>query len=101
MTPLGIIQHTDTITFAVKAMPGGSRDAIVGLLEGALKIKVTAPPEGGKANKAICVLIAQTLGVSRSDVTVETGLNRPQKRIAVRGLTVEQARAALAPYIDK
>jgi len=74
------------IELTVKAVPGASRDAIAGRLGDALKIKVGAPAEGGKANKAICELLARTLGVARGDVTITAGQTQPHKRIAVAGV---------------
>ncbi len=78
------------VTFDVKAVPGGSRDQIVGLLGTALKVKVSAAPEDGKANAAVCRLLAAALGVPTRSVTVTAGHTRPQKRIAVAGLAPAQ-----------
>ncbi|MFM7075771.1 MAG: DUF167 domain-containing protein, partial [Planctomycetaceae bacterium] len=47
----------------VKVVPGSSRDQIVGWLGDALKIKVTAPPEKGKANERVVELLAGALGI--------------------------------------
>lgn len=86
-----IRETSDGIVIAVKAVPGGSRDAIVGRLGDALKVKVAAPPEGGKANAAICQLLAKTLGVAKRDVTIESGTSQPNKRIAVAGIDATTA----------
>lgn len=86
------IQTTgEGIVIAVKVVPGGSRDALAGVLGDALKIKVSAPPEGGKANKAVCRLLAKTLGVAVRDVQVASGPTQPNKRIAVAGIDRETA----------
>ncbi|MCA9287962.1 MAG: DUF167 domain-containing protein [Phycisphaerales bacterium] len=79
----------------IKAVPGASRDQIAGVLGDRLKVRVAAPPEGGKANKAICALIAGELGVRTSAVTVAAGQTSPEKTVAVEGVTPEAARAAL------
>ena len=89
MTELSIESTGSGVIVAVKVVPGGSRDAIAGLLGDALKIKVSAPPEGGKANKAVCQLLAKTLGVAARDVQVMAGHTQPNKRIAIQG--VDQA----------
>lgn len=76
---------SDAVTIDVKVVPGGSRDAIVGRLGEALKIKVSAPPEGGKANAAVCALLAKTLGVAKRDVQIVAGYSQPNKQVAIRG----------------
>jgi uncharacterized protein (TIGR00251 family) len=70
---------------AVKVVPGSRRDQIVGPLGDRLKIKVSAPPEGGRANKAVCALIAAAAGVPERDVEVIAGQTSPEKVIRVTG----------------
>ena len=85
------IRQTDSgVEIAVKVVPGASRDRIVGWLAEALKVTVTAPPEAGKANKALCRLIAKKLGVKPAAVSVVAGQTSPRKKILVTGLSVEQ-----------
>jgi uncharacterized protein (TIGR00251 family) len=69
----------------VKAVPGARRDELAGLLGDRLKIRVSAPPEGGRANGAICELLASRLGVSARSVEVAQGLANPLKTVRVRG----------------
>ncbi len=76
----------EPVTVLVKAVPGASRDQIAGRLGDRLKIRISAPPEGGKANKAICALIANRLGIKRSQVTVIAGKSGPEKRIEILGV---------------
>ena len=75
----------------VKAVPGASRSEIVGRLGEALKIRVAAPPEGGKANREILALLAGRLGLAAADVTLVSGASSPAKVVELRGLTSEQA----------
>ena len=70
----------------VKAVPGASRDAIAGVLGDRLKVRVAAPPEGGKANAAIAALLASACGVGVRLVTIESGPSQPQKCFRVRGV---------------
>ena len=93
-----MIEPTDTgIVLTVKAIPNASRDQIVGPHAGALKIKVAAPPEAGKANSAICKLLAAALNLPTRNIEVITGHTQPTKRIAITGINPDQARAHLAP----
>jgi uncharacterized protein len=79
----------------VKAVPGAKADQIVGELGSRLKVRVAAPPEGGKANRAICDLIAGALKVKASSVLIERGQSSAEKTIRVRGCGLEQVASAL------
>ncbi len=70
---------------AVKVVPGSKRDQIVGRLGDRLKVKVAAPPEGGKANAAVCRVIAEAAGVSERDVEVISGHGHPEKVVRIAG----------------
>lgn len=85
------------VAITIKAVPGASRDAIAGRIGNALKVRIAAPPEGGKANQAIRKLLSRRLGVALSDVELLAGATRAHKRIAVRRITVERARRLLEP----
>ncbi|MFO8014687.1 MAG: DUF167 domain-containing protein [Phycisphaerae bacterium] len=76
---------------AVKVVPGASRDRIVGPLGDRLKVQVRQAPEKGKANRAVCDLVASALGVKRADVAVVRGDTRPEKALAVGGVSPEEA----------
>ena len=79
----------------VKAVPGASRSEIVGRLGEALKIRVAAPPEGGKANREILELLAEKLGLPAAGATLVSGATSPAKVVELRGVTAEQAWARL------
>lgn len=83
------------VTIRLKVTPGAKRDAIEGVIDmpdgPRLMVKVTAPPEGGKANEAVRDLIAKSLGVARSAVEVTAGHASREKSVRVGGMTVVQA----------
>ena len=79
----------------VKAVPGASRSEIVGRLGEALKIRVAAPPEGGKANREILELLAERLGLPAASVTLVSGAASSAKVVELLGITAEQAWARL------
>ena len=83
------------VVIAVKAVPGAKRDEIVGVLGARLKVRVAAPPEGGKANAAICALIGKTLGVRKGAVTIHTGHGSAEKVVRVAGMSVAAVTSAL------
>lgn len=70
----------------VKVVPGASRDGISGWLGDSLKLRVTAPPEGGKANKAVIQLLSAALDVPRSSVSIVSGTSSARKIVEVPGL---------------
>jgi uncharacterized protein (TIGR00251 family) len=87
---------TNTVTrLKVKVVPGSSRSVIAGWLEETLKVRVAAPPEKGKANKSVESLIADSLGLPRSSVTVISGKTSPNKTIEIEGITITQAQVKL------
>ncbi|HEX8878080.1 MAG TPA: DUF167 domain-containing protein [Phycisphaerales bacterium] len=79
------------VLIRLKVVPGSSRDALGGVLGERLKVKVAAAPEHGKANDAVCGLIARLLDVKPRDVTVESGTTSPEKTIRVRSISATVA----------
>jgi uncharacterized protein (TIGR00251 family) len=78
------------VTFAVKVVPGASRDRVMGLLGDALKVAVSRPPSGGAANEAVVDLLAEVLGVARQHVSIVRGLSNPRKEVRVSGIGEEE-----------
>jgi hypothetical protein len=83
------------VEIAVKVVPGASRDRIAGSLADALKIQVAAPPEKGKANKAVEALLAKALKTRTGNVTVVGGLTTARKVVRINGTTADVVRALL------
>lgn len=79
----------------VKVVPGASRSEVVGLLGAAVKVRVAAPPEGGQANREVCALLAERLGLPLAQVTLVAGPASPVKVIGLVGITETEAKARL------
>ena len=90
-----IEQIGDDVLIWIKAVPNASRDAIAGAVGDRLKIRVAAPPQGGKANQAICRLIARATGTRPRDVDVEQGARSPEKVIRIKGATPAQVSGSI------
>jgi len=87
---------SDPVTrLKVKVVPGASRTEVVGWLGAALKVRVAAPPEGGKANREVIELLAARVGLPLAAVTVVSGQSSPAKVLAFRGLDETTLRARL------
>jgi len=81
---------------SVKAVPGASRDRIVGVLGDCLKITTSSAAEKGRANASIARTIARALGVSRRDVQIVGGMTNPRKEFLVAGLSASDVRQRLS-----
>lgn len=90
-----IEQRHDSVVLYIKVIPTASRNEIIGLLGDRIKIKVIAPPEKGKANKAVCEYIAKVLGVSKKHVAVHQGETSQCKTILVSGMQIETVKNKL------
>ena len=72
------------LTLSLKVIPKASKNEVVGLLDdGSLKVKVTAAPEKGKANAAVCELLADAFDVPKRNVTVVAGDTSRTKTVVV------------------
>ncbi len=81
--------------FRIKVQPKASRDQVVGYREGVLQLRVTAPPDKGRANAAVVSLLAEALGVAKSRVRIIRGQTSRDKVVAVEALTPEEVRGIL------
>ena len=91
------IQELDgDAVFSAKIVPGSSGSTrICGVLDGMLKIKVSAPPEKGKANQCLLKFLAQTLDVKKNAISIISGKTSPSKRVRVSGISAETLRTKL------
>ena len=70
----------------VKVVPGSSRDRVAGRYADGIKVQVSAPPEGGKANAAVVELLAAALGLKPQQVQVVKGHTQARKVVDVAGM---------------
>ena len=79
----------------IKVVPGAKRDRVVGMYGDAIKLQVSAPPEGGKANLAVVEVLAEALGVKSHQVALLAGHAQPRKVVRVEGLSDDEVRQRL------
>ena len=84
------------IKLELKVLPSSSRDLVVGWLGQALKVKVRAAPEKGRANKAVETLLSKTLALPGGAVVITAGLTSTSKTAAIEGLDCAQLQQRLA-----
>ncbi len=70
----------------VRVAPGAREDAVVGWQGDVLRVRVRAPAEGGKANEAVCRLLARLLGLPPSAVSIGRGAASREKTMVIHGI---------------
>lgn len=81
------------VSFMVRVQPRGSRDEIVGEYQGAMKVRLTAPPIDGRANDALCKLLATRLNVPLAAVRIASGECSRIKRVEIHGASAAMIEA--------
>jgi len=92
---LNIQTEGSDVTFVAKIVPGSSKTAVVGILDGMVKVKVAAPPEKGKANQCLVAFLAKRLGIRKNAIEIVTGQTNPVKHIRIANVSVQTLREKL------
>ena len=90
---LDIKAHECGVTFPVIVQPRSKKNGVVGLSEGALKIKVTAPPVEGAANQALIELLSQALQIRKSNIEILKMKTSRHKLIQCKGISVNEMKS--------
>ncbi len=85
----------DAVVLHVHVQPGAGRSAVVGRHGAALKVRIGAPPVGGKANEACADLLAETFGCKRAEVSLVGGEGSRAKQFKLTGVDLDAFRAQL------
>jgi uncharacterized protein (TIGR00251 family) len=81
------IDASGDVVVTVHVQPGARRTEVVGRHGDALKVRVTAPPVGGRANQAVIALLAAALAIPPSSVQVAAGTSSRRKRLRITAPT--------------
>jgi uncharacterized protein YggU (UPF0235/DUF167 family) len=79
-------------------VPGSSRSALLGRFANGWRVAVTAPPEAGKANRAVEELLASALGLPRASIAVVAGHGSQRKTIEIAGLDADEVDRRLSAH---
>ena len=79
----------DCVIFAVRVQPRTSKTEIAGELDGALKVRLAAPPVDGEANQELERFLAKFFDVGRQQVEIISGLKSKNKMVRVRGISAD------------
>ena len=83
------------VEFSVRVIPRASKAGIAGMRDGALLVRLNAPPVEGAANSELIEILAKALGVPKRDLSIVSGEHSKLKRVAISGLTERDAARAL------
>jgi uncharacterized protein (TIGR00251 family) len=89
-SPIPVRETADGAVFRIRVVPRASRSEAAGIQGDALKLRVTAAPTEGKANDECIRLLAEILGVKRTQVTIIAGHAARTKTVAVEGLKADR-----------
>jgi uncharacterized protein (TIGR00251 family) len=76
-------EDANGVTFAVRVVPRASRSEVVGLHDGALRIRIAAPPVEGAANRELVKFLAQRFKVAQAAITLISGASSKSKIIRI------------------
>jgi uncharacterized protein len=94
-----VIQYSDDhrgLTFAVRIVPRASRSEIAGEHDGALRVRIAAPPVDGAANRELIKLLAKLLKVPQSAVEIVSGVASKNKIVRIQGGDATELAQALS-----
>jgi uncharacterized protein (TIGR00251 family) len=86
---LGTKKDNPGIRLATRVTPNAGRNQITGYKDGVLQVKVAAPPEKGKANKALVDLLSDRLGIRKSSIDIIKGETSRNKVVLINGISSE------------
>lgn len=89
----------DDLVVALHVQPGAGRTEVVGRHGAALKVKVAAPPVDGRANDAVCKLLAELVGLPASSAELVSGASSRAKRVRLRGVPADTLENVLEPLL--
>lgn len=84
-----LTEHAEGFVLPVRAQPGARKNGVLGEQDGALKVAVTAPPDQGRANKALLEALRELLDLKRSQLELLSGDKNRNKLFLVRGIKKE------------
>ncbi len=82
---LEIREVTGAVRFSVRVQPRASRLEVAGVADGALRVRLTAAPTEGSANRQLLKLLASLLKVPKSGLALVSGHRSRSKVVEVRG----------------
>jgi uncharacterized protein (TIGR00251 family) len=78
----------------VRVQPRAKRNELI-VRDSGLFVRVTAPPAEGRANAAVCALLAKALGLPKRSVQVQRGASSRDKVVSIEGMDEQEVKRCL------
>ncbi len=97
--PYLMAQADGSILLRLHVQPRAAQNQVAGLQGEALRLRLSAPPVDGKANKAVLAYLAELLSLPKSALSLKSGQQSRQKTVRITGASEASIRQTLAPYL--
>ncbi|MEL7567789.1 MAG: DUF167 domain-containing protein [Dehalobacterium sp.] len=87
---INIVDKGGKVSFKVKVQPRASKNGLSGIIGDAVKLRITAPPVDGEANKGVIQYFARLFGVSQKEVVIISGLSSKTKIVEISGVAASE-----------
>ena len=94
-TDAWLIPQSSGVRLRLQISAGAKTDKVMGVQSDRLKIKIAAPPEKGKANKALCNFLARELGIPKASIDIIQGKTSPKKDVFIEACSCKKAATLL------
>lgn len=88
------------VVISVRLQPRSSKNRLEGVREGSLRVRLTAPPVEGEANRALLGFLSEVTGVRKSDLEISAGHRSRDKSVLARGAALEPLEAAFSAKLS-
>lgn len=96
---VNVVMSGSEAKISLQVHSSATRNELVGLAEGAWRVKISASPVKGKANRELIAFLSQLLGVSQSTLTIVKGHTTKNKVVAIDGLSQEEIMKRLSSSV--
>ena len=93
---INLRREADGVSFEVWVQPRSSKMEISGLHDGVLRVRLTAPPVDGAANKQCIELLSRKMKIPKRAIRIASGASARRKRLKISGLGIEEVKKILS-----
>ena len=93
---IGLREEADGVSFEVRVQPRSSRTEISGVQDGALRVRLTAPPVDGAANRQCVELLSRKMKIPKRAIRIASGASARRKRLKVLGMSMKEVKNILS-----